>query len=86
VSLAAQAYHLEDRKPGLEGIHWTSSLDGSLGMGARILATLIPGQHRITATMKDVTSDVTVMVDSLPAPQKSARAVGRTSRRRNLNQ
>lgn len=35
VSLAAQAYHIEERRPGLDGIHSTSSVDGGLGTGAR---------------------------------------------------
>ena len=62
VPLAAQAYHLEERRPGLEDIHWTSSVDGALGTGARVLATLTSGRHRITATMYNVTSEVTVTV------------------------
>lgn len=53
---------LEERRPGFEDIHWTSSVDGALGTGARVLATLTPGRHRITATMYDMTSAVTVTI------------------------
>ena len=48
--LAAQAYHVEERRPSLEGIRWTSSLDGILGTGGRVQTVLSAGEHRLTAT------------------------------------
>lgn len=64
VRLAAQAYHLEERRPAFDDINWTSSVDGSLGTGARLVASLTPGQHRLTASRHEVTAavDVTVTV------------------------
>lgn len=62
VQLAAQGYHFEERRGGLDGIEWESSAGGGLGTGARVLATLEPGEHTITARMYDVTAEVTVSV------------------------
>ena len=62
VLLAAQGYHLEERRPGTEPIVWTSSIDGGLGEGGEVLAALSPGEHTITATMAGVSADVTVDV------------------------
>lgn len=63
VLLAAQGYHLEERRPGLDGIAWTSSLDGGLGEGAQVMAALSEGDHRITATMLGVSAEVRVSVE-----------------------
>jgi hypothetical protein len=63
VLLAAQGYHLEERRPSFDGITWTSSLDGGLGEGAQVLAALSPGDHTITATMLDVTAEAQVSVE-----------------------
>ncbi len=63
VLLAAQGYHLEERRPSFDGIVWTSSLDGGLGEGAQVMAALSPGDHTITATMLDVAAEVPVSVD-----------------------
>ena len=62
VVLAAQGYHLEERRAELDDIEWESSLDGGLGTGARVLAALQPGQHTITVRMYGVTTQVTVTV------------------------
>ena len=64
VLLAAQAHHLEERRPGSEPIAWTSSLDGGLGEGAQLLATLTRGAHTITATTAGVSSEVQVSVEA----------------------
>jgi hypothetical protein len=70
VLLAAQGYHLEERRPGFDEIEWTSSLGGGLGTGARVLTALERGEHRITATLYGVAADVIV----------SLRGAGNTSR------
>jgi hypothetical protein len=62
VLLAAQSYHLEERRPGSEPITWTSSLDGGLGEDAQVMAALSPGEHTITATMSGISSQVQVTV------------------------
>lgn len=64
VLVAAQGYHYEERRPGSEPITWTSSLDGGLGDGAQVMATLRPGEHTITATMSGISSEVRVTVDA----------------------
>jgi hypothetical protein len=61
--LAAQAYHVEERKPSLEGIRWTSSLDGTLGTGGRIQTVLSAGEHRLTATANGRRAQVSVQVE-----------------------
>ena len=63
VLLAAQGYHLEERRPNFDGIAWTSSLDGGLGEGAQVMAALSAGDHTITATMLDVAAEVRVSVE-----------------------
>lgn len=63
VLLAAQGYHLEERRPSFDGIAWTSSLDGGLGEGAQVMAALSAGDHTITATMLDVAAEVRVSVE-----------------------
>jgi hypothetical protein len=63
VLLAAQGYHLEERRPSFDEIVWTSSLDGGLGEGAQVIAALSPGAHTITATMLDVAAEVQVSVE-----------------------
>jgi hypothetical protein len=62
VLLAAQGYHLEERRAGFDGIEWRSSLGGGLGTGARLLAALEPGEHAITAAMHDARAVVAVSV------------------------
>jgi len=47
--LAAHAFHLEERRDSPD-VSWSSSLDGALGDGARLLASLSPGTHDLTAT------------------------------------
>jgi hypothetical protein len=62
VLLAAQAYHLEERRPAYDEIAWESSRAGALGIGARVLAALEPGEHSITARMHDASAEVAVSV------------------------
>lgn len=64
VLLAAQGHHYEARRPGSEPIAWTSSLDGGLGEGQQVPATLSPGDHTITATMSGISSEVRVTVEA----------------------
>lgn len=47
------AYDLEDGSLGDSTLTWSSSLDGFLGTGSSILATLSPGLHTITLTAVD---------------------------------
>jgi hypothetical protein len=63
VVLAAQAYHVEERRPSLEGIRWSSSADGDLGSGARVETPLSVGEHRITARANGQTAEVAVTVN-----------------------
>jgi hypothetical protein len=62
VPLAAQGYHIEERRASFDNIEWTSSAGGGLGTGARLLATLDPGEHTITAGMYGVAATVVVSV------------------------
>jgi hypothetical protein len=63
VLLAAQGYHLDERRPSFEGIRWSSSVDGDLGSGARIDALLSVGEHRIMARANGQTAEVAVTVE-----------------------
>jgi hypothetical protein len=63
VQLAAQGYHIEERRARFDDIEWVSSAGGGLGTGARVLATLESGEQTITAQMGDVTADVRVSVE-----------------------
>jgi hypothetical protein len=62
VQLAAQGYHLEERRASFDDIVWTSSAGGRLGAGAQLLATLEPGEHSIIASMYGVVAAVVVSV------------------------
>jgi hypothetical protein len=62
VLLAAQGYHLEERRASFDNIEWESSAGGGLGTGARVLAVLDPGEQIITASMYGVTAHVAVSV------------------------
>ena len=62
VVLAAQGYHFEERRAGFEPIEWESSTGGRLGSGARLLATLEPGEQTISARMYNVIAEVLVTV------------------------
>ncbi|WP_156040966.1 hypothetical protein [Chondromyces apiculatus] len=50
VSLHGQGFWLEEGRPEPQHLAWESSLDGPLGNGERIEATLSPGTHRVTLT------------------------------------
>lgn len=43
----------EDAEDGTTGVSWSSNLDGALGSGASITATLSAGSHTVTATTTD---------------------------------
>jgi hypothetical protein len=57
--LRAEAIHLEQRYD-FRDIAWSSSLDGSLGSGARLSVSLSPGSHVLKATAMGVAAEVTV--------------------------
>jgi hypothetical protein len=63
VLLAAQGYHFEERRAGLDDIEWESSTGGGLGTGARVLAALEPGEQTISARMYGVRAEVPVSVE-----------------------
>jgi hypothetical protein len=63
VVLAAQAYHIEERSASLDGIHWSSSVDGDLGTGGWVRPVLSTGDHRITATANGRSVEVSVRVE-----------------------
>ncbi len=63
VLLAAQGYHFEERRAGLDDIAWESSTGGRLGAGARVFAVLEPGEQTITARMYDVIAEAPVSVE-----------------------
>ena len=54
--LEGSAYDLEDGILEESVLAWTSSLDGGLGTGSIMLASLSPGQHIITLTAMDATA------------------------------
>jgi hypothetical protein len=62
VLLAAQGYHLEERRASFDDITWISSLDGGLGDGSQVLADLSAGEHSITASMLGVSAEAIVTV------------------------
>ncbi len=62
VSVAAQGYHVEEHRPSFDEITWSSSLDGYVGQGAQLVATLSPGDHTITATTHGVSTDINLTV------------------------
>jgi len=62
VLLAAQAYQLEERRPGFDEIVWRSSLDGGLGAGAQLLAALRAGDHTVVAEGFGASAEVRVSV------------------------
>jgi hypothetical protein len=64
VRLVAQACHLEERRASLEGIRWSSSIDGDLGGGASLETVLSDGEHRITAAANDQSEIVTVTIET----------------------
>jgi hypothetical protein len=62
VLLAAQGYHIEERRASFDDIKWEASAGGGLGRGAQVLAVLDPGEQIITASMYGVTAHVAVSV------------------------
>jgi hypothetical protein len=63
VLLAAQAFHLEERRSADDPIVWTSSRDGGLGEGAQVPVTLSAGEHTITAAVAGASAEVSVTVE-----------------------
>jgi hypothetical protein len=62
VVLAAQAYHLEERRATFDDIQWTSNAGGGLATGGQAHAVLEPGEHAITASAYGAAAEVTVTV------------------------
>jgi len=82
VNFAGSASDPEDGDIGA-AITWISSIDGALGVGAGISATLSVGQHQITASVTDTEGKsasgslvVTVVANSLPVVQLISPASG----------
>jgi hypothetical protein len=48
VTLQGQGFYLEEDKPELSALTWSSSVQGALGIGRIIQVTLRPGTHTIT--------------------------------------
>jgi hypothetical protein len=40
-------------------VHWSSSVDGSIGEGVGLLISLSDGHHEITATLRDSSGNTT---------------------------
>lgn len=53
VHVIGTAYDREDGQLTGDDLRWTSTLDGDLGRGSQVSATLSPGQHTITLTATD---------------------------------
>jgi PKD domain len=71
LQLVASVQDLQDVPFKDANVSWTSSLQGKLGEGTAITATLQPGTHQITATAtnsasKSGSATVTVDVSALP--------------------
>jgi hypothetical protein len=71
VELAASVLDLQDVPFRSSGVVWRSSLQGELGRGNTISASLSPGIHEIAATAtnsmgKSAAATVTVRVDAVP--------------------
>lgn len=62
VQLMAQAWHMEEHKPGFDGIFWSSSINGALGEGAAIEVTLSPGHHILIATRGGLAAETSIKV------------------------
>ena len=70
--LQGYAYDLEDGPLGESALRWASNRDGDLGTGSQVLVTLSSGQHAITLTATDsssnmVTASVVVTMNVPPA-------------------
>ena len=59
ISLTGSAWDLEDGPLGAEALTWTSSIDGELGKGETLEVVLTPGDHIITLTAEDSSSNTT---------------------------
>lgn len=75
VVLQGQGYHLEKARPETEGLSWTSSIDGELGVGATVMATLSPGRHELTlsACTGKRRGEATITVEVGQAPSRRPR-------------
>lgn len=70
------SYDVEDGLLGDSSLSWSSSIDGSLGSGSSVLASLSPGQHTITLTATDSggqtgSNQITINVDAVQERQKN---------------
>lgn len=64
VELVGQAYDLQRRREASNALSWSSSLDGVLGKGRRVLVRLSRGRHTITLAVDGKgTANVEVVVD-----------------------
>jgi hypothetical protein len=61
VRLAGQAVHIEDGVTSFD-VHWSSSVDGPLGVGASLDRDLSRGQHHLTASAHGVEAAVTIAI------------------------
>jgi hypothetical protein len=59
--LAGQGFHYEEHRHG-DDLEWSSSLTGGLGHGTRVLTTLTPGEHVVTARLEGASAQVHVSV------------------------
>jgi hypothetical protein len=61
-------------------VTWTSDIAGPVGQGGSLYVTLMPGAHRLTATVSDAqgltASQVSALVTVTPAPDPCAGAAG----------
>jgi hypothetical protein len=72
ITLVGQGYWMEEDQPEYDDLSWWSSIDGALGRGATVTATLRVGLHTITlASGRDdrtSTSAVNISVSEGPNP------------------
>lgn len=70
VLLSGNGWWLEGDRPELEQLTWSSDVDGLLGRGRTVVASLSPGEHHITlaagADERAGSSDVRIVVSGAP--------------------
>jgi hypothetical protein len=62
VGLLAYAYHVEERVIDPSAVHWHSSIDASLGVGAALAVRLTPGRHRLVASAHGAEHQIDLVV------------------------
>jgi hypothetical protein len=60
VWLHGQGYHLEELRPELEDLTWSSSIDGELGRGSTVEVRLSEGQHAIMLRAGEDTAQISL--------------------------